>query len=154
MVSIKDITENKIPNKLLLMILFINTLLLISNGIFLVEHIIGFGAMLACSLLLYVLKIMSPGDVKLLSVIGYVVGWGSLLEASFWILMAAGILGVFTALMNISRLGVTNPLLVCMDPSLLLKSNLDTSHSIYGNKLVMPFAPAVTLGLAFSSILQ
>ncbi|MFA0676820.1 prepilin peptidase, partial [Vibrio sp. 10N.222.51.A6] len=93
----------------------------------------------------------------LLGVIGLYVGWGNLLDISYYILIAAGIIATFYLLYNSANsesLTVRN----YFEEKLMLVSgmstrtkNVSTVHSRYSNKVTMPFAPSVVIGLAMYS---
>ncbi|WP_198598703.1 prepilin peptidase, partial [Vibrio lentus] len=79
-VSVYDVEKHRIPNKILILFLFLYLFSVLNNGLSidtLVSSLIG-GLVLFCSgLALYFLRAMSAGDVKLLGVMGLYIGWGS-----------------------------------------------------------------------------
>lgn len=111
----------------------------------------GGGVLFSIGFALYVVRAMSAGDVKLLGTVGFVVGLQYSLEALLFILCSAGIVAVFYLLYNLSFLGVSNPLVAISEPKLFLGSNYEganNNNTRYQNRLTMPFAPAVAIGLA------
>ena len=100
MIGISDAEKHRIPNKLL----FILTCLIILEWVainpslvILQEKALGGILMFAVGLLLFFLKAMAPGDVKLLAVIGFLVGLPQLQSVGYWVIIAAGLVGVFYA---------------------------------------------------------
>lgn len=156
-VSVFDIKENRIPNKVLILFILLYFILSINSGITwdsLAISLTGAVAFFASGLVLYFLRAMSAGDVKFLGVIGLYVGWGNLLNTSYYILIAAGIIAVFYLLYNRAN---SESLTVksYFEEKLMLVSGMSTStsnmaaaHSRYSNKVTMPFAPSVVIGLA------
>lgn len=105
----------------------------------------------ALGFLLYLIKAMSAGDVKLLGVVGYVIGLHYVPQAMFYVLISAGLIASYYLFYNLSFLGLSNPLLVLSEPKLLTGSNYNGANNNvlrYQNRLTMPFAPAVAIGLA------
>ncbi|MEZ8290033.1 MULTISPECIES: prepilin peptidase [Vibrio] len=159
-VSVFDVKENRIPNKALILFVLLYFILLINGGISwdsLTTSLVGAATFFFSGLCLYFLRAMSAGDVKLLGVIGLYVGWGNLLDISYYILIAAGIIATFYLLYNSANsesLTVRN----YFEEKLMLVSgmstrtkNVSTVHSRYSNKVTMPFAPSVVIGLAMYS---
>ncbi|GEM80155.1 hypothetical protein VSU01S_24000 [Vibrio superstes NBRC 103154] len=107
--------------------------------------------MFAASMCLFFVKAMSPGDVKLLGAIGFCVGLDNLVGSSTWIILSSGLIGVVFMIYNFSFLGINNPMKLINEPKLFTRINQggkDTNPWRYGDKLTMPFAPSVTVGLA------
>ncbi|EAQ52909.1 MULTISPECIES: A24 family peptidase [Vibrio] len=159
-VSVFDVKESRIPNKVLILFVLLYFILLINGGFSwdsLVISLMGAITLFFSGLFLYLLKAMSAGDVKFLGVIGLYVGWGNLLDTSYYILISSGIIATFYLLYNNANsesLTVRN----YFEEKLMLVSgmstrtkNLSTVHSRYSNKVTMPFAPSVVIGLAMYS---
>lgn len=154
-IAITDLSEHKIPNKLLMLLFFLQSVALVTNAAdgFL-NFLLGAVVLFSASLLLYVVGAMSPGDVKLLGTVGFIVGFEALLPVMFWILMSAGLISLLYLAYNLSFLGITNPLVIISELKLYTRTNdasADTNPWRYGTKLTMPFAPAVVIGLAMYS---
>lgn len=151
LIALYDLTENKIPNKLLLVWLGMHCLHLnIVDGSFF-SAVCGGVLLFVGGLVLYVARAMSAGDVKLLGVVGFVIGLQHVPQAMFFILISAGLIASYYLFYNLSHLGISNPLLAISEPKLLLGSNYQGGNnniSRYQNRLTMPFAPAVAIGLA------
>lgn len=151
LIALSDLVENKIPNNLLLVWLGVHSLHLHAVDGSFVSAICGGLLLFLGGFALYVIKAMSPGDVKLLGVIGFVIGVQHVPEAVFFILMSAGLIAGYYLLYNFSCLGISNPLMAITEPRLLLGSNYiggNNNTFRYRNRLTMPFAPAVAIGLA------
>ncbi|GEA61693.1 hypothetical protein VCO01S_28860 [Vibrio comitans NBRC 102076] len=107
------------------------------------------------SFVLYLLRALSPGDVKLLGVIGFHAGFGNLVDMTLCIAIFSGIVAIFYLAYNLSFLGITNLSIIFTQPSLLKGSNSNYNKSQVGrytDKLTMPFAPCVLLGAAAYSL--
>ena len=159
-VSVYDVEKHRIPNKILILFLFLYFLSVLNSGFSLdalVASLIGALVLFCSGLILYFLRAMSAGDVKLLGVIGLYIGWGSLLDVSYYILIAAGIIGTLYLLYNRannSEMTVRR----YFEEKLMLVSGISPDikgkpvvHSRYSNKVTMPFAPSVVIGLAMYS---
>ncbi|MEZ8124800.1 prepilin peptidase [Vibrio splendidus] len=159
-VSVYDVEKHRIPNKILILFLFLYFLSVLNSGFSLdalVSSLIGAVVLFCSGLILYFLRAMSAGDVKLLGVIGLYIGWGSLLDVSYYILIAAGIIGTLYLLYNRannSEITVRR----YFEEKLMLVSGISPDikgepvvHSRYSNKVTMPFAPSVVIGLAMYS---
>ncbi|PMO03426.1 hypothetical protein BCT19_17665 [Vibrio splendidus] len=159
-VSVYDVEKHRIPNKILILFLFLYFLSVLNSGFslgVLVASLIGAVVLFCSGLILYFLRAMSAGDVKLLGVIGLYIGWGSLLDVSYYILIAAGIIGTLYLLYNRannSEMTVRR----YFEEKLMLVSGISPDikgepvvHSRYSNKVTMPFAPSVVIGLAMYS---
>ena len=154
MIGIKDAEKNRIPNKLLFILIFLIVIEWVvitpSSIVVLQEKALGFVVMFAIGLLLFFLKAMAPGDVKLLAVVGFLIGLPQLQSVGYWIIISSGIVGVFYALYysiesprfgnrvkkNANKLSVQQEALMLATRNTVMK------------KTVMPFAPAVAIGLA------
>ncbi|PMG82816.1 hypothetical protein BCU83_00685 [Vibrio breoganii] len=101
---------------------------------------------------------MSPGDVKLMFVVGFstaITNIGSLL---YWIIVSGGIVSVFCLFYAQARKYEKVSFLsrVRNDWNRLRTRQVDKAKSIslvarttrYGDKLVMPFAPSIVIGMA------
>lgn len=154
-VAVSDAREHRIPNLYLLIILcFCIVEIALSpqplENLFwsVVAGLIFFST----ALLLHILSVMAPGDVKLLGVVGFWLGWGHLLNATVWIALSSVLIGCLYAIMNrvhsgssVKQLLVKYSILVAYGSS--SQSATALSQGIE-RKLRMPFAPVVVLGLA------
>jgi prepilin peptidase CpaA len=159
-VSVFDVKENRIPNKVLILFILLFFILSISSGSTwdsLAISLVGSAVFFVSGLFLYFLRAMSAGDVKFLGVIGLYVGWGNLLDTSYYILIAAGIIATFYLLYNRAN-NESLTVRSYFEEKLMLVSGVSTNtrnspnaHSRYSNKVTMPFAPSVVIGLAMYS---
>ncbi|WP_261884820.1 A24 family peptidase [Vibrio pomeroyi] len=159
-VSVYDVEKHRIPNKILILLLSFYFLSVLNDEFSidtLFVSLTGAIVLFSVGLLLYFIKAMSAGDVKLLGVIGLYIGWGSLLDVSYYILIASGMIGIlylFYNRANNSDMTVRK----YFEEKLLLVSGISPNmkgeyvvHSRYSNKVTMPFAPSVVIGLAMYS---
>ena len=159
-VAVCDVSQHRIPNRLLLLMVLLFSLQLSIQFSFeqLRISLAGGLAMFSFGLLLYFVRAMSAGDVKLLGVIGLYVGWGNLQSVAYYITISAGIVGItyiFHHLASHNWLGIKGYFEQKVISLVNISSNLEHpeigSHSRYRNKVTMPFAPAVVIGLAMYS---
>lgn len=165
-IAVVDVRERRIPNKLLLLstlIILIIALMFYSSPMDYAYTLAGGIALFSVGFILFLVKAMSPGDVKLLFVVGAFVGWGDLTEACLYITLAGGLVGLFYLLYNTS---LNNEGLFTMSKSYIFNRFLwmqgikpkveavGVCHSRYSSKLTMPFAPSVVIGLAMFSYFQ
>ncbi|MGR6833174.1 prepilin peptidase [Aliivibrio wodanis] len=153
MVGVKDAEKHRIPNKLLFILIFLIVIewaVINPSLVILQEKLLGGVVMFAIGLLLFFLKAMAPGDVKLLAVVGFLVGLPQLQSVGYWVIISAGIVGVFYAFyysIESPQFGNrvkknTNKLTIQQEALMLATRNTVMK------KTVMPFAPAVVIGLA------
>ncbi|MGY3570635.1 prepilin peptidase [Vibrio paucivorans] len=155
-IAVSDARENRIPNAALLFVLIAS---LIDKSISAQPlTLIGWSTvalvvMFFSAFILYLLGVMAPGDVKLMGVVGFIVGWGSLLQTTFWIAIASVVVGSLFAAMRLAdepssgRALLTKYTMIFSYGSLAGKSFSPTVNN-KNSKLRMPFAPVVVIGLA------
>lgn len=106
----------------------------------------------AGSLLLHLIGVMAPGDVKLLGVVGFWLGWGDLRGALFWIAVSSIAIGLLYALINRVGNGGSMKLLLTKYTMLVAYGTKTLEprklRERVEQKLRMPFAPVVVIGLA------
>ncbi|MEZ8984477.1 hypothetical protein OAI_05885 [Vibrio cyclitrophicus FF160] len=159
-VSVYDVDKHRIPNKILIMFIFLYLLSMFNSNytldVFLMSlsgAVVFFGA----GLLLYFFRAMSAGDVKLLGIVGMYLGWGQLLDASYFILVSSGVIGAFYLLYNFSNSsslsikGYFENKLIVLGGAAPVVDKTAGLHIRYSNKVTMPFAPSVVIGLAMYS---
>ncbi|WED21279.1 prepilin peptidase [Vibrio sp. JC009] len=144
-IAIYDLRENRIPNNCLLLLIVIyiaqyayQPVPLSTVGL----NVLASFAMFFSCMVLFFLRAMSPGDVKLLGVLGYWIGWGNLLSASYYILISAGIIGLIVIFQDvISNTSKYRNLILLLDKE-------GRKQFVTKDNLRMPFAPSVFVGLA------
>ncbi|HAS6165437.1 prepilin peptidase [Vibrio vulnificus] len=153
-VAVYDARDNRIPNYLLLpLILLAGVQCFLVDGVsLLLSSMAAGGIFFSCGLVLYLLRAMSPGDVKLLGVVGMLVGWDAMAGAAYWITISAGVVGALFLLLHYAQHPDSLQKLVgrysfqAMSGQVPLLSAYQSE--VVQGKLTMPFAPAVVIGLA------
>lgn len=151
-ISVYDLRDNRIPN------IWLVPLILSSVAHHVITSgwdagLLSLGAGVAAfifGLLLYFLKAMAPGDVKLIGAVGVIVGWGELWSACYWIIIGAGVVGILFSLQFFATRSHESKLALNKYSQLFLYGsgkNLYPTEKL-SNKLRMPFAPSVVIGLA------
>lgn len=164
-IAINDIRWHRIHNNLLILLLLFLVVRFLTppvdiNQIF--YSIYGAIAFFAFGLVLFFLRAMSAGDVKLLFVVGAYVGWGNLVESGVYIIFSGGIVGALYLLYSVSQSGdkfsflaknyfFNRWILRGIQYSPEKESAVSFHHARYRNNLTMPFAPSVVIGLAMFS---
>ncbi|MEZ9356258.1 prepilin peptidase [Vibrio breoganii] len=150
-IAVCDLREHRIPNRLLILALVFKTFIFVLTDASLdmfFESIYSATMLFALGLLFYFLRGMSPGDVKLLGVIGYITGITEFQSLLFYLVMAGGVVAIFCLLDAISQGYKPKSLKQRTNELVLSKQLWSVPHSRYEQKLVMPFAPSVVIGLA------
>ncbi|TXY05417.1 A24 family peptidase [Vibrio mimicus] len=154
-VAVYDARDNRIPN----IWLFPLTLLACVHSLsayglsFLLSSLAAGAVYFAAGLLLYYFRAMSPGDVKLLGVVGMIVGWEAMGDAAYWITISAGMVAALFMLLHYAQNPDSLSQVVgrysqqAMSGNIPILSSLQSRVSMQA-KLTMPFAPAVVIGLA------
>jgi prepilin peptidase CpaA len=154
-IAVSDAKEHRIPNYLLLLVIlisFINKAFVIQDYDFLLWSFVSGITCFIAALCLYFLKVMAPGDVKLLGVIGFWLGSEHILGAVYWIAISSVVIGGFYALLRLAE----SP---NQFKSLISKYSLYAMYGASGSKAItgpkgvsgkyqMPFAPVVVVGVA------
>ncbi|ANO32220.1 hypothetical protein A6E01_02895 [Vibrio breoganii] len=151
-VSLCDLREQRIPNFLLVVIIITRLIeLTISfNANVFVQSVTSAFILFGIGLFFFFLRAMSPGDVKLLFVVGFITATPDVSSLLFWLLMGGGLVAFFYYFFHRANLinskgSISN--LGTADLDEQSKGNPRSSIR-YGNKLVMPFAPSVMIGMA------
>lgn len=156
-VAVSDAKEHRIPNRYLLAIFAV----CIVSKAFAPDAMDNLawsfvaGVCFFCSAFaLYLLRMMAPGDVKLIGVVGFWLGWGNLMSATVWIAVSSVLVGLFYAAVNSSegRGSIKELLTKYSMITAYGRSGFETlqaSDSVE-RKLRMPFGPIVVIGLAMN----
>ncbi|CAH0541208.1 prepilin peptidase [Vibrio marisflavi] len=151
-IAVFDAREHRIPNYALLLVLvtaIIHKAFSASPAPSLIEAFIGALFMFGFSFVFFMLRAMAPGDVKLLGVVGFVVGWHHLLDTAFWIAVSTVIVGSFYAVYRLAeRPELAQTTMFKYSVIVSGKGRDLISNDVGANKLRMPFAPIVVIGLA------
>ncbi|MYM57643.1 prepilin peptidase [Vibrio sp. OCN044] len=155
-IAVSDAKEHRIPNIGVLMVI----LLALADKVFILQDlsvVIWSGMVgIACffvSLGLYFLKVMAPGDVKLLGAIGFWLGPEHITHAVFWIALFSVVIGLFFAFLRMAEAPEKTKELL-QKYSLVALHNYPTSAVTETYKSAsrapyrMPFAPVIVLGVA------
>lgn len=145
--SVADLSTRRIPNAVLLPALvgalFLNGLDRGLTGVF--DSLLGLGAGLFMLMPLHVLGRMGAGDIKLLGVVGSVLGgWGAVV-AGLATMFAGGVLGLLYLLWIAAKPGV----MACMDQlgtPLIGKETMRTGDSASRDVAEIPYAVAIAAG--------
>ncbi|WP_417212516.1 prepilin peptidase [Acinetobacter venetianus] len=146
-IGVFDAREHRIPNKLILILLFFLSISSLYNGDFnlfnnsLTDSLIAFSLFLFGGLILYFFNFMAAGDVKLLGCIGFLLGTGSLLNFTFWLGSVTVVVGTAYLLLNkqlIANISITS-------------MSSESGERVFKNVSHMPFAPILVISLAMST---
>lgn len=150
----QDVRWRKITNRLILVAAGTTVLVaLMQDGInglgdALLGGILGF----LCFIPLYLLQVMGAGDVKLMAVVGMLVGPDQILPAVLAVLVAGGVFALVVAIHQ-HRLGQLRKNLQDMASGLLLRlTGLENLASVRRQQLTvaqMPYAVAIATGTLF-----
>ncbi len=152
--AVSDARENKIPN-IILCFLFgftlLEVLLLSNSPNDLALSFVGAGIFFGVGILLYCFGCMAAGDAKLLAVVGFIMGWGNLVAITIAISCASVVVGSFYCFQYLAykptllEQTITRYKLVLYGGLLSSKPSGGKSE----DKIRMPFAPIVVIGLAW-----
>ncbi|NVC64029.1 prepilin peptidase [Vibrio sp. 05-20-BW147] len=154
-IAVYDARDNRIPNVWLLPLTLLACVhsLIVYDVAFMLSSLAAGAVYFSCGLALYFLRAMSPGDVKLLGVVGMLVGWDAMGGVAYWITLSAGMVAALFMLLHYAQ----NPdslsqvlgrySLQAMSGQVPILSSFQSRVAMHG-KLTMPFAPAVVIGLA------
>lgn len=147
-----DARENRIPNQLVLLLIIASLTQhwAQTHDLGNVLAAAGCGAVVfAGALVLHLLKMMAPGDVKLMAAFGCFVGWVSIGSALYWVCVATVIVGCFywvqKQVFNLTQQQSDVSLAQHVIGSAVVSASL---KGLNKKKALMPFAPVVVIGLA------
>ncbi|WP_331437811.1 A24 family peptidase [Vibrio mytili] len=144
-IGVSDAQRHRIPNQLVaFLLLAVVVSILQQSSVVWSLHLKGVFITFAVGFGLYLVRIMAGGDVKLLSVLGLWLGGKTMWQAIPYMVLAGGIIGVFFLALH------------------LASSNVSFTQQVKGyalqkatpgwkskQPLVIPFAPAIVIGLAY-----
>ncbi|UUM30082.1 A24 family peptidase [Vibrio japonicus] len=160
LIGVSDAREHRIPNQLLLALLVITTLEVLFTPLFdewlevFTDKATSFVLCFTVGLLLHFMRVMAAGDVKLIAVLGFLLGLEPLTDYLFYTCVSTAFVGsMYWALNKLpSNLGDKNR----GDFSLLSVSAVayvggeKIKHAVTTQQglTYMPFAPVLIIGLA------
>ena len=144
-VGVSDAQRHRIPNKLVgfLLLIVLISLHQSTNVDWLVQFK-GFFITLATCLVLYTARVMAGGDVKLLAVVGLWLGDEIMWRVTPYIVVAGGVIGLFYLALHLASSMV--PFTQQVKGYALQKVTPGWKSK---QPLVIPFAPAIVIGLAY-----
>ncbi|CAM4246796.1 A24 family peptidase [Vibrio agarivorans] len=152
LIGLFDARENRIPNSLVLSLALIGMAYQwqVSGEVNSALLSASCGALMFLGgLVFYFLKLMAPGDVKLMGAVGCFVGWSSIGSAIVWIAVATVLIGTLyiTYFRSLQLSRARSSLLFTSSAGV----NQSVSRTLPNERLLMPFAPVVVVGVALSS---
>lgn len=144
-IGVSDAQRHRIPNQLVIVLmLFVCVDVYMQNDVEWWLHIKGFLITFAVCFWLYLLRVMAGGDVKLLAVVAFWLGASTMWQAVPYIVLAGGVTGLFYLALYLASssesIGVHVRLYALQKVSRGWKTK---------QPLVIPFAPAIVIGLAY-----
>lgn len=167
-IGVSDAREYRIPNYLILLLLAIGILFTVLGSpddqylSALAPRLLGLFVGFIIGLVFYVKKIMAAGDVKLLAVMVFFVGYGELIEFVKYVSFACCFIGVMYLLNNrlvikreLSTHDIEEPKIHMLSGSFLrqlykFKCSLTSNQEL----TYMPLAPVLIIGLAMYQYFQ
>lgn len=166
-IGVSDAKAHRIPNKLLVLLLLSLCLSTLTQThsealwpVF-VDKCIAFGVTFVFGIALYVLRVMAPGDVKFVAVLGFYLGTGELVGYLYYVCLMITFVGPMYWFMNrlqlalmsgTSRAGLrqrSGTSMMGLAISLNMgKQELKRKISTQTGLAYMPFAPILVIGLA------
>ncbi|CAE6915107.1 prepilin peptidase [Vibrio sp. B1FLJ16] len=162
-VAVSDAKAHRIPNKLLVLLLMslcLSLLLHIPQEALwpvLLDKSAAFGIAFVFALALHLARVMAPGDVKLISVLGFLLGTGELVHYLYYVCLITAFVGAMYWMLN--RLHMEQQSEINEQASAIsltgMAVNLQLSKEALKTKVTsgkdltyMPFAPILVMGLA------
>lgn len=162
-ISVSDAKAHRIPNKLLMLLLMSLCLSLLMQipqealWSVLLDKSAAFAMAFAFALGLHMFRIMAPGDVKLIAVLGFLLGTGELINYLYYVCLITAFVGTMYWLSNrmyvvlnaesneqASRMSLTRMAVTLQLGKEALKTKVTTGKDL----TYMPFAPILVMGLA------
>jgi len=144
-IGVSDVQRNRIPNNLVIILLLIVVIDLFQTpGLLWTLHIKGMLITLGVGFGLYVVKAMAGGDVKLLTVVGLWLGAEVMWQVTAYVVVAGGIIGAFYLMLHMASSGQSFKEHVKVYAVQRVTRGWSTQYP-----LVIPFAPAIVIGMAY-----
>ncbi|MGR5485587.1 A24 family peptidase [Vibrio alfacsensis] len=143
--GVSDAQRHRIPNPLVLALLLVVTVELFQQQeVMWWLHLKGFLATFAIGFVLYLIRAMAGGDVKLLAVIGLWLGADVMWQVTPYIIIAGGVIGAFYLALHLAS--STEPINQQVKAYAVQRVTPGWRSQ---QPLVIPFAPAIVVGLAY-----
>ncbi|UYI46500.1 prepilin peptidase [Vibrio natriegens] len=144
-IGVSDVQRNRIPNNLVI-VLFLVVFVDLSQTpeLLWMLHIKGMLITLSVGFALYVFKAMAGGDVKLLAVVGLWLGSEVMWQATAYVIVSGGIIGVLYLMLHLVSSGIS-----FRDQVKTYAVQRVTPGWAAQHALVIPFAPAIVIGTAY-----
>lgn len=143
----QDLSSRRVSNSLVLISFF--TILLssfiVNDWQTFVQGLGGFSTVLGGGLILWVLRVLGGGDVKVMSIMALSLSWDRSLEFVFYSLFWGGALGVLALILDKSFLQEIR--ILNFNPTMTIRSTRVKGHKI-------PFTVGILLGMASSWVLM
>ncbi|WP_243974574.1 prepilin peptidase [Vibrio natriegens] len=144
-IGVSDAQRHRIPNNLVFFLLLaVLASLCLKQDMEVWLHLKGMLITFALGFLLYLGRLMAGGDVKLLTVLGLWLGAETMWSVTPFIIVAGGVVGIFYLALHIatSSYSFTEHIRVYAVQKV-------TPGWKNEQRLVIPFAPAIVIGLAY-----
>jgi prepilin peptidase CpaA len=149
-IGVSDAQRHRIPNQLIIALMcFVCVDVYMQSDIEWWLHIKGFLVTFAVCFWLYLIRVMAGGDVKLLAVVAFWLGSATMWQAVPYIVIAGGVTGLFYLALHLAS--SNDPISVHVKLYALQKVTRGWKSK---QPLVIPFAPAIVIGLAYYSYIH
>ncbi|CAE6911804.1 COG4960 Flp pilus assembly protein [Vibrio sp. B1FLJ16] len=149
-IGVSDAQRHRIPNQLIVFLFVaVSVDILLQTEMQWWFQLKGFLITFAVCLGLYVCKVMAGGDVKLLAVIGLWLGTEAMLEVTPYIVLAGGVMSLFYLALHTASSYET----IAEQLKAYAIQKLTPGWRAK-QPLVIPFAPAIVVGLAYYFYIQ
>ncbi|MCF7481311.1 A24 family peptidase [Vibrio sp. J1-1] len=149
-IGVSDAQRHRIPNQLvgvLFLVVVVN--LYLESDVEWMIHLKGLLVTFTTCFLLYLVRVMAGGDVKLLAAIGFWLGAETMWQVTPYIVIAGGIIGVFYLALHLAS--SVEPIGQQVKAYAVQKVTPGWKNK---QPLVIPFAPTIVIGLAYYFYIQ
>lgn len=143
--GVSDAQRHRIPNQLVgILLLVVLADLCLKSNVEWVLHFKGFLVTFSVGFLIYLMRAMAGGDVKFLAVVGLWLGAETMWQATPYIIVSGGVVGFFYLALHMAS--TYEPILKQVKAYVVQKVTPGWKSR---QPLVIPFAPAIVIGLAY-----